>query len=725
LSTKHKHEILTGAFLWLLVLLAVASAAWAGFRFHADIPAQEENVEFTVRYSDVEIFAARAGMTVEETLAFLKEQGVSSVGVFEYTLWNLRRESGCYVLSNLELAGEMAFNPGLARYRDFILEAVGVEGLNLGDYIVLMPEGVWAEQVWEHLGQLKEVEDPARFRLKRASGEGMELFVIQGALYDNLPYLALGANPAQLKNVSGAGLLVNPYLSPRRIETPASAEQALATYDRASLSAVVFEGGRIPGFPRYTAETAQAVEKRGLPVTVYEYHQYPQGMKELALLLDYNLTVMIPGKTGLPGAMEVWNGVRERKARLIELRIRDFAPQFRGEELKERFAGRMSSIVGLLQEKGYKSGRLQPLSVRPLPFGVYLLMGAGLLAFTLLFLRTIIPVRPLVLILLLVPGTAFVFLLFLWNRILTGQVLSLWTALLFPLYAVLTLYFSPPLREKEERGCERGPGRGARAPVLQLFTLRPGFFVRTGLMLCGTFLFSLAGGLLLHGFLTMPPFYSGLEFFRGVKIMYAAPLCLVGLAALAFWSAGEVETCRSGFRLLPAGELGKICLAFLRRILRRPLVLGDLIFLGMLLLVAYFYLTRTGHVTEITAAESQARGFLETALGVRPRFKEFLIGYPLALLGFYFLEKPGKNFRLPACLLLASGILAPVSLLNTFAHIQAPIVLSFWRSLHGFWLGGLCGLLLLFVWTFGELLAAAVRSEKAPKKWNKEEKGRG
>ena len=192
------------------------------------------------------------------------------------------------MLSNLELAGEMALNPGLARYRDFILEAVGAEGLQLGDYIVLMPEGAWAKQVWEHLGQLKEVEDPARFRLKRATGEGMELFIIQGALYDNLPYLALGANPAQLKNVSGAGLLVNPYLSPRRIETPASAEQALATYDSASLSAVVFEGGRVPGFPRYTAETAQAVEKRGLPVTVYEYHQPGNERAGLAAGLQFD-----------------------------------------------------------------------------------------------------------------------------------------------------------------------------------------------------------------------------------------------------------------------------------------------------------------------------------------------------------------------------------------------------------------------------------------------------
>lgn len=713
---KHKHENLTGAFLWLLVLLAVAAAAWAGFRFHAHTPAREpQHVELTVRYSDVELFAARAGMTVEDTLAFLREQGVTSIGVFEYTLWNLRREPGSYVLSNQELAGELAVNSELARYQDFILGVLGREKLRLGDYVVLMPAGAWAEQVWEHLGQLKEVEDPARFRLTRASSEGMELFLIQGALYDNLPYLALGANPAQLHKISEAGLLVNPYLSARKIETSVSVEQALATYSGAGLSAIVFEGGRVPGFPRFTAETALALEKRGLPAAVYEYHQYPRGMKELALLLDYNLAVMIPGKSGLPTASEIWNGVRERKVQLVELQIRDFAPGLRGEELREGFAREISSLQDLLREKGYNSGGLHPRSVQPLPRGIYLLMGAGLLAFALLFLRLFIPVRSIILLLLFLPGTALIFLLFRWNQILTGQLLSLGTALLFPLYPLLSFFTLSLCRGKATRPGEKGCGNEETLQAPPLFTLQARFIVRAVFLLGVVFLFSLAGGFLLHGFLTQPPFFSGLEFFRGVKIMYAAPLVLAVLAALASCGAApdcilpEVDTCRRGFRLLPGGELGKPCAVFLRRLLRRPLVVGDVVLLVILLLAVYFYLTRTGHVMEITAAESQARGFLELALGVRPRFKEFLAGYPLTFLGYYLLEKPGKKFRLLSFLLLAAGALAPISVLNTFAHIQAPTVLSLWRSFHGLWLGWLCGLLLLFLWRKGELLLSLAR----------------
>ena len=55
-------------------------------------------------------------------------------------------------------------------------------------------------------------------------------------------------------------------------------------------------------------------------------------------------------------------------------------------------------------------------------------------------------------------------------------------------------------------------------------------------------------------------------------------------------------------------------------------------------------------------------------------------------------------------------------MINTFAHIQAPPLLSLWRSVHGFWLGGACSLLFLFVWMTGELLLALTRLNMRKKK---------
>ncbi len=717
-------EKLMGTVLWLLVLVSIALAAWTGFIFHGALP-QPHSVELSVRYSDVEHFAARSGLAMEETLSFLKEQGVTSIGVFEYTLWNLRRDPASFVLSNLELVGELALNTDLAPYRDFILGEAEREGLRLGDYAVFMPAGSWAEQVWEHLGQLGEVEDPARFRLQRASTEGMELFLIRGANYDNLPYLALGANPGQLDKVSGAGLLINPYLAARKIDRSTAAEQALATYDGAPLSTVVFEGGKIPGFPRFTAETADALKKRGLPVALYEYHQYPQGMPELAVHLENSPVVMIPGKNGFPSNREVWNGISERKAQLVELQIRNFAPRLRGEKLLKDFSRQFTLLRQFMEGKGYDTGRLQQFAVPVQPAGVYLFMGMGLVAFTLLFLRIFLPLGPRPLLMLLAGGAVALSVLFRWNPVAAGQILALWTALLFPLYALslLLLPYCPA------RGARRGqkPRRGDGPVISGQEDARGGasgeggrlsFLGRAVLKMGGTFLLSLAGGLLLHGFLSLPPFFSGLEFFRGVKVMYAVPLALSVFIALACYgtrlrpaSFDDSPERGGGFCLLQAGELGKPCAALARRLLLRPLVLRDLLLLGVLLLLAYFYLMRTGHVMAVSPVEGWERDVLEQLLGVRPRLKEFLLGYPLALLGLCLREKEGESKSLLAAfLLIAAGVLAPISVLNTFAHVQAPVALSLWRSLHGFWLGGLVGLLLLLAWVAVKHLWARGRS---------------
>ncbi|MGI6307698.1 MAG: DUF5693 family protein [Dethiobacteria bacterium] len=125
--------------LLFFLLLAVVTACYAGSAYH--LPAGDSRaVELTVRYSDVQIFAARAGLTVEEALLFLKERGVTSVGVAEYTLWQLRKEPGFYVLSSLELAGELALNPELSPYRDFLETKAREAGFSFGDYLVFMPD---------------------------------------------------------------------------------------------------------------------------------------------------------------------------------------------------------------------------------------------------------------------------------------------------------------------------------------------------------------------------------------------------------------------------------------------------------------------------------------------------------------------------------------------------------------------------------------------------------
>ena len=97
-------------------------------------------------------------------------------------------------------------------------------------------------------------------------------------------------------------------------------------------------------------------------------------------------------------------------------------------------------------------------------------------------------------------------------------------------------------------------------------------------------------------------------------------------------------------------------------------------------------LIRTGNfpVIPVPEWERDFRDWLGTAFGVRPRFKEFLIGHPLLLTGL-FLKKRGAEFW--SRVFLWGGIIGPVSVVNTFVHLETPIYIHFSRTFLGVALG--------------------------------------
>lgn len=102
------------------------------------------------------------------------------------------------------------------------------------------------------------------------------------------------------------------------------------------------------------------------------------------------------------------------------------------------------------------------------------------------------------------------------------------------------------------------------------------------------------------------------------------------------------------------------------------------------------YISRTGNTTaELSVAESTMRNFLNDAMGVRPRSKEFLIGYPFTLLLFW-LGASRKNW-----ILTIPAIIGQVSLVNTYAHIHTALLMSLQRSFNGLVLGIVLGVLLV------------------------------
>lgn len=214
-------------------------------------------------------------------------------------------------------------------------------------------------------------------------------------------------------------------------------------------------------------------------------------------------------------------------------------------------------------------------------------------------------------------------------------------------------------------------------PTLSIITLLPEKGMPLGkavLRIICTCLFSLIGAVLIVGLLADNIYMLKINGFIGVKVAHMIPVVIV--LFYYFFLRDEKQK--------PVAKL--------YRCINYKVSLG----FCAVALAAYFvlmiYVSRTGNeAVAVSGVEKWMRLFLDQTLYVRPRTKEFLLGYPCLL----FMYRYGyKDYFLP---LLAVGVIGQVSLVNTYAHIHTPLAYSLLRSLNGFWLGILIAITLVLL----------------------------
>lgn len=128
----------------------------------------------------------------------------------------------------------------------------------------------------------------------------------------------------------------------------------------------------------------------------------------------------------------------------------------------------------------------------------------------------------------------------------------------------------------------------------------------------------------------------------------------------------------------------------LPEIINRPAVWGELFLIGIMILAMLIMALRSDNVSNVPAWEVAFRELLERTLLVRPRTKEFLIGYPALVFYWYVVRKgwiPGyrEAVRIVSVLAFSSAV-------NTFCHFHTLLSLSVIRTFNGWWLGMLIGI---------------------------------
>jgi hypothetical protein len=191
---------------------------------------------------------------------------------------------------------------------------------------------------------------------------------------------------------------------------------------------------------------------------------------------------------------------------------------------------------------------------------------------------------------------------------------------------------------------------------------------------------SMVGGLCVAGLLNGIDYYIRAEAFFGVKFAVFFPIFLVGIVCFAQFN--DLKTSMKEPITWGAAATGLVILAAL----------------GLMVL-------RTGNdnPNAVSGGELAFRGLLEQLLPVRPRTKDFLIGFPALLVGLMLLNKAGYNpSRLGklsgwTSLLIMLGGIGLTDVVNTLCHLHTPVITSVIRNIEGILLGFLVGIAIWFL----------------------------
>ena len=128
----------------------------------------------------------------------------------------------------------------------------------------------------------------------------------------------------------------------------------------------------------------------------------------------------------------------------------------------------------------------------------------------------------------------------------------------------------------------------------------------------------------------------------------------------------------------------------LLNIVQRPSIWGELMLIGFVFIAAVVLTVRSDNASFVPGWEVQFRDMLERLLWVRPRTKEFIVGYPCLII-YYVIRRRGllenyrEVFRLGASMAFASAV-------NSFCHFHTLLPLTVVRVANGWLLGILVGI---------------------------------
>ena len=669
----------------VIILGLIASLAIDVQRYQVE--QANKSIELIMDYEDLVALAEKEGLPPEKVLAQAKEAGITSLAVYETTFKKLNVNgkaaavNGSVLLANYQ-NGAIS-DPGWRQ----LIESGQIKGTNV--YVTGHNQQTFQE-VHEDL-----VRRLGQDRVRELTISGQRVLEVK-ANYEEFEKMDLGMPTDEMQAVNDAGFYVVARPTNYRQCTKDDIDAFFDRLDGYQVSAIVASGSQTLGAPDESQYMAQQMHQRGLTLGMIEgvtqLKFFPQdGMLDIAKANDYQSARLysIPKdeqkKMKVNEAIDRWGTTDDERNIRFNL-LKTFEKPAPDMTLLETNMSYVAGVKNKLEAQGFTMGRAGVFASfypeAPLRSLVMLGVAAGIVLYLSLVIPAMKSKQAYILLAVLALVMVVPVLMGHGNKIRVAAALA--AANVFP--AISVLWILDKIRQRvpqQGAGLLRMIGTGVAA-----------------LFVCG--MISYVGAAYLSASLADTEYLLEVNIFRGIKLTFILPIVLVAIGFLQRFDVfdGKMDD-TEGF------------LEQFKRILDVPVKVKTLLGLFLVLVAAVVLVARSGHTMgmPVSATELKFRAFLEQAMYARPRTKEFMIGHPAFLLAAMAWFRKWPTMVLFVLVMVAT--IGQGSMVETFAHMRSPILMSTARGLGGLVLGaGVGAICMILVDMWLKYVAPRLSTEK-------------
>jgi len=499
--------------------------------------------------------------------------------------------------------------------------------------------------------------------------------------------ISLGLLPEKVSQIEHAGMQLIPKTAGYSGWNDWKfAEAVLADYGRLKMvpDYALFSGEQTLGYDEGTSFITDYLNKNEITVGLIEnttqlQNIMQEGVGDIVKATDYRATRVFTvwgyiqnryQYYGYSGTEEIENtlyrAVVERNIRIIYYKpIKEFKDNHVYITDPEIYRTLFTKVSARIAEHGFQQGEASVMGHREISTLLMMMMAMGVIAATVLLIKTILPIGRKIKIGLFILGAAGFVGIYSLKPDLTTLMLSFAASVIFACLAVT--YVIKQSKDYADAGNRDEPLTRIIAKGI--------------LVLAGGVVISLLGGLMTAAPISTISHMLEIDIFRGVKAAQLLPLVFFPLAYLAYYGFGRLKTLS-----------GKLEMGDLKDMMNSSIKVW-MVVVGLVGIAGgAYYILRTGHDTLLIPSnlEMIMRNTLETDLIARPRTKEFLFAFPAIMLLVYTAI---RQFKIWPILFGLASVIGLTSVVNTFMHIRTPLYLGFARTGYSLLFGIAIGIL--------------------------------